>query len=171
MRLSHLLVIASVLLLPLGASAQWQWIDKDNKKVSATSRRRPRCRKTRSCAARPPPSRRAPPPAATTDAAPLAPAAPPAGDKALEEKKRQAEQAEKAKQAAEAEKLAKAKADNCSRAKEGKGMMDSGMRVASMNAAGERGHHGRRCPRRRAEAPAGVIALATASSAVARSAQ
>lgn len=138
MRLSHLLVIASVLLLPLGASAQWQWIDKDNKKVFSDQPPPPEVPEDKILRRPAAPSRRAPPPAATTDAAPLAPAALPAGDKALEEKKRQAEQAEKAKQAAEAEKLAKAKADNCSRAKEGKEMMDSGMRVASMNAAGER---------------------------------
>ena len=137
MRLSHLLVIASVLLLPLGASAQWQWIDKDNKKVFSDQPPPPEVPEDK-ILHRPAAAGRHAPPAATADAAPLAPAAPPAGDKALEEKKRQAEQAEKAKQAAEAEKMAKAKAENCSRAKEGKEMMDSGMRVASMNAAGER---------------------------------
>jgi hypothetical protein len=139
MRLSHLLVIASVLLLPLGASAQWQWVDKDNKKVFSDQPPPPEVPEDKILRRPAAPSRRAVPAvAATTDAAPLAPAAPPSGDKALEEKKRQAEQAEKAKQAAEADKLAKAKAENCSRAKEGKEMMDSGMRVASMNAAGER---------------------------------
>jgi hypothetical protein len=137
MRLSHLLVIASVLLLPLGASAQWQWIDKDNKKVFSDQPPPPEVPEDKILHRPAAPNRRVLP-AATAEAAPPAPATPPAGDKSLEEKKRQAEQAEKAKQAAEAEKLAKAKAENCSRAKESKEMMDSGMRVASMNAAGER---------------------------------
>ncbi|MFS2049463.1 DUF4124 domain-containing protein, partial [Variovorax sp. CT11-76] len=80
---------------------------------------------------------------ATTDKpaeAPAAPATPkaPTVDKDLEEKTKKAEADEKAKQAAEAAKLAKAKAENCSRARESKATMDSGMRIARVNAKGER---------------------------------
>lgn len=63
-------------------------------------------------------------------------------DEQLEAKKKQAEkQAEEAAQAkkkAEADKLAKARADNCERAKRAKATMDSGVRIATTNAKGER---------------------------------
>jgi hypothetical protein len=59
-------------------------------------------------------------------------------DKELEEKTRQAEEAEKAKQAAEKLKLAQARAENCTRARQGKATFDSGIRVARINAQGER---------------------------------
>lgn len=142
------LLLGSICLLPLAADAQWQWIDKNGKKVFSDQ---------------PPPTdipeknivRRAGPPArtgsgvaapegtATTDKgaeAPVAPGAPkaPTVDKDLEEKTKKAEADEKAKQAAEAAKLAKAKAENCSRARESKATMDSGMRIARVNAKGER---------------------------------
>ncbi len=139
--------------MPLSASAQWQWIDKNGKKVFSDQA--------------PPPDvpeknilRRAgsPPPARTTfdttnadapagDAAGGAPAkardsaaAPkPAGvDKDLEEKTKKAEAEQKAKDAAEAAKVTKAKADNCARARQGKATVDSGMRIARVNAKGER---------------------------------
>ena len=50
----------------------------------------------------------------------------------------QAEAAEEAKKKAEAERVARARADNCERAKRGKGALDSGTRVAVVNAKGER---------------------------------
>lgn len=59
-------------------------------------------------------------------------------DKELEEKTRKAEEAEKAKQAAEAQKVAQARAENCQRARQGKATMDSGIRIARLNAQGER---------------------------------
>lgn len=147
MKLAHLLVIGSVFLLPLGAQAQWQWVDKDNKKVFSDQPppidipeknilRRPNTAKrlnfstptTEGAASNAP----APAPATTA-------AAKPSGvDKELEEKARKAEEAEKAKQAAEAQKVAQARADNCKRAREGKATMDSGIRVARVNAQGER---------------------------------
>lgn len=148
MKFLHVLVLGCVCALPLAASAQWQWIDNSGKKVFSDQ---------------PPPSdipeknivrRNGPNPAQrvnvvpTTDApaadsAPAASAAPkapkPSGvDKELEEKTKKAEADEKAKQAAEADKIAKAKADNCARAREGKNTLDSGIRIAKVNSSGER---------------------------------
>lgn len=59
-------------------------------------------------------------------------------DKELEERTKKAEADEKAKQAAEAAKIAKAKADNCALARQGKATVDSGVRIARVNAQGER---------------------------------
>lgn len=147
MKLAHLLVIGSVLLLPLGAQAQWQWIDKDNKKVFSDQPppidipeknilRKPSTAKRLNFST---PSAEAPADASAPAApAPVAAAKPTGVDKELEEKTRKAEEAEKAKQAAEAQKIAQAKAENCKRAREGKATMDSGIRVARVNAQGER---------------------------------
>ena len=154
MKLVQLLLVGSVFLLPLGAQAQWQWLDKNNKKVYSDQAPPPDVPE-QNILRRPgaPPKRlNFSAPAATTDAAstdlaaaaPSAPAQPAAApkaagvDKELEEKARKAEEAEKAKQAAEAQKLAQAKAENCSRARQGKATMDSGIRVARVNAQGER---------------------------------
>ena len=59
-------------------------------------------------------------------------------DKALEEKKKQAEAAEAAKKKAEEQKVAAARADNCKRARSAKADLDSGVRIARTNAKGER---------------------------------
>ena len=59
-------------------------------------------------------------------------------DKALEEKKAQAEAAEAAKKKADEEKLTKAKADNCTRARQAKAAFDSGKPITQSNAQGER---------------------------------
>ena len=73
----------------------------------------------------------------TSDA--LSTAAKPAAAKNdLEAKKKQVEEAEKAKQKADEEKIAKAKADNCQRARQGKAAFDSGVRLSTTNAQGER---------------------------------
>jgi Domain of unknown function (DUF4124) len=144
MKLAHLVVIGSVFLLPLGAQAQWQWIDKDNKKVFSDQPppieipeknilHRPSTASKRVNFSAP-----ATPSEPTAAAASAGKAKPSGVDKDLEEKTRKAEEAEKAKQAAEAQSIAQAKADNCNRARQGKATMDSGIRVASINAQGER---------------------------------
>ncbi|HEY2257621.1 MAG TPA: DUF4124 domain-containing protein [Variovorax sp.] len=144
MKFLPLLALVSVCLLPLGADAQWQWIDKDHKKVFSDQApppdipdenilHRPAPRRTTT------PAPGAPDVQAAGSAAP--PLSPPKGggvDKNLEEQKRKAEEAEKAKQAAESEKLAQAKSENCDRARQGKATLDSGMRVAQVDAHGER---------------------------------
>ena len=144
MKFAHWLVLGCVCLLPLAASAQWQWIDKNGKKVfsdQAPPADVPEKNILRRAGSPPPRSGSAPVEADAPDAAaPKAAATPkPAGvDKDLEEKTKKAQAEEKAKQAAEAEKNAKAKADNCDRARQGKATFDSGIRVAKINAKGER---------------------------------
>jgi hypothetical protein len=144
MKLAHLLVIGSVFLLPLGAQAQWQWIDKDNKKVFS-DQPPPIDIPEKNILHRPSgPSKRLSFSSAATSAESTAAAAPVGGakpsgvDKDLADKARKAEEAEKAKQAAETQRIAQAKAENCNRARQGKATMDSGIRVARMNAQGER---------------------------------
>lgn len=147
MNFTRLLLLCCVCALPLAASAQWQWLDGSGKKVFSDQPppldvpEKNIVRRPGSPSARP---AVAPAPADPGETAPdaarsSASAARPSGiDKELEEKTRKAEEAEKAKQAAEAQKLAKAKADNCNRARQGKATFDSGMRVARLNAQGER---------------------------------
>ncbi|MGJ7510161.1 DUF4124 domain-containing protein [Variovorax sp. GT1P44] len=147
MKFAHLLVVASVVLLPLGAHAQWQWIDKDNKKVFSDQAPPPDVPEKNIIRKPGVPGKRlnfSTPPAPAETAAVAAPAAAPAAakptgvDKELTEKAKKAEDAEKAKQASEAQRVAQAKAENCSRARQGKATMDSGIRVARINAQGER---------------------------------
>ena len=146
------------LLLPLAAQAQWQWIDKSGKPVFSDTAPPPDIpEKNIQRRGNLPPPR--PNPAivlpdgdgASTDnngnktqsakapssSAP-APEAKPRVDKELDEKIKKQEEAEKAKKAAEAQKLAQAKAENCGRARQAKATYDSGIRVARLNAQGER---------------------------------
>ena len=134
------------------ASAQWQWVEKDGRKIFSD---------------RPPPSEIAEkdilkrPPGAAKAATALAPvvpalhaasgAKPPAApasrasapklsgkDAELEARKKKAEDEEAVKKKADAEKTAKAKAENCERAKTGLATLQSGVRMAAVNAQGER---------------------------------
>lgn len=143
----HWLLVGCVVALPLSASAQWQWIDKDGKKVFSDQAPPPDVPEKnilrRSGTPRPATGIDAPAALGAEAAAPKAresAAAPkPSGvDKELEEKTKKAEAEEKAKRAAEEAKVAKAKADNCARAREGKSTLDSGIRIAKVNAKGER---------------------------------
>lgn len=131
------LLLAAACALPAVAGAQWQWLDKDGRKVFSD---------------RPPPSDIAPNrilkqpgqrPASAEAAAPAPAASAPVPqvatkDKALEEKKKQAEAAEAAKRKEAEEQQAKARAENCTRAKEAKANFDSGVRIARTNSKGER---------------------------------
>ena len=127
------------------ALAQWQWIDKDGRKVfsdRAPSAEIPEKNILKQ------PGLRAPLPAADADATAAA-AAPlvankagtlklPGKDAHLEARKKQAEDEENAKKKAEEEKLAKSRADNCDRAKKGLVAVQSGVRLSVINAKGER---------------------------------
>ncbi|OUM01936.1 DUF4124 domain-containing protein [Variovorax sp. JS1663] len=154
MKFAHLLAFGSACLLAATTvQAQWQWIDQSNKKVFSDTApppeipdknilRRPgpssSARVTFSPAPAPEAGSAQPASAAPASAGGAAKAKPTGVDKDLEEKARKAEEAEKAKQAAEAQKVAQAKAENCQRARQGKATMDSGIRVARLNAQGER---------------------------------
>lgn len=129
-----------------GAQAQWQWIDGAGAKVFSDTAPPPSI-PDKNILKRPGARTEVRTSEATTEAAAGAPTAAPAPkvtgrDDQLEAKKKQAEkQAEEAAQAkkkAETEKFAKARAENCERAKRGKTTFDSGMRIATTNAKGER---------------------------------
>jgi hypothetical protein len=155
MKISHLLVAACLGTLSLAATAQWQWIDGNGKKVFSDQGppmsvpeknivRRPGG--TASTQAPAPSQSQLPSQPATTAASAALPRAsastglprPSGVDRDLEERTRRAEDADKARQAAEAERVARAKADNCARARQGRSTFDSGIRIARINANGER---------------------------------
>jgi len=148
MNLSRVFLFGVACLMSMSAMAQWQWIDKDGRKVFSD---RPPPADTPDKNILKQPAGRSP--AAVLPAAAVAPttdtgaAAPQTAgiapklsgkDKELEEKKKQAEDAQAAKKKAEEQKVAQAKADNCTRARQSKAGLDSGMRIASTNDKGER---------------------------------
>lgn len=153
MRTQKLLLLALGCAWALAASAQWQWLDKDGRKVfsdRAPPLDIPEKNILKQPGGRPAARAAAAEPAAVPGAAdqPAAVAAAPAKapasapklsgvDKDLEQKKKQAEEAEAAKQKAEDQKIAKGRAENCTRAKSAKGTLDSGIRVSRANAKGE----------------------------------
>lgn len=144
-------LLGCCLLLPLAAQAQWQWIDKTGKPVFSDTAPPPDIpeknilRKGNLPPPRPNPGVVNLSPGAddksqgaTAPSSAPAPEAKPRVDKELEEKIKKAEEEEKAKKAAEEQKVAKARAENCSRARQAKATYDSGIRVARLNAQGER---------------------------------
>jgi type IV secretory pathway VirB10-like protein len=125
--------------------AQWQWINADGRKVFSDTAP-PASIPEKNILKRPGPRMsNAPaeeaaaggPSGSSGQSAPTAPAAP-VKDPQLEAKKKQAEEAEAAKRQAEQERIAKARAENCERAKRAKATLDSGVRIATTNAKGER---------------------------------
>lgn len=123
------------------ALAQWQWVDKDGRKVFS-DRPPPADIPEKSILKQPPGAvaKTLPPqPAAVASAPTVAPAPKISGkDKELEEKKKQAEQAEAAKAKAEEDKFQQTRAENCRRAQQAKAGFDSGARIARTNSKGER---------------------------------
>jgi len=142
MNLLRATLLGAALALPAASFAQWQWIDKDGHKVFSDQSppadipaknilKQPAAR-GRSVAPAEPPA-----PAAVAKPAPAAPKLS-GKDKELEEKKKQADAAEAERKQEEQEKLAKERAENCSRLKGAKAAVDSGVRLARMNEKGER---------------------------------
>lgn len=143
-------LMAAACLVSMAASAQWQWTDKDGRKVF--SDRAPPVDVPEKNILKRPGNRGAT--ADTTNAAAIsvagvavatsvpqsATSAPKLNgvDKELTEKKKKAEEAEAAKRKAEVERVVKAKIENCARAKQAKANYDSGMRLARTNEKGER---------------------------------
>lgn len=127
-----------------GVLAQWQWIDGTGSRVFSDTPP-PAGTLEKNILKRPGAARVAAAPSApaantpATATATVAPGAKPTGkDSELEARKKQADEAEQAKKKAEQEKFAKARADNCERAKRAKATLDSGIRIATTNAKGER---------------------------------
>ena len=146
--------------LALPALAQWQWIDKDGRKVFS-DRAPPADVAEKNILKQPgakPGTAHGAAPAASADtgmdvtsaavattpalkaSAPEKPGAPKltGKDAQLEARKKQADEEAAAKQKQEDEKQAKAKADNCARAQKGLVTMQSGVRISVSNAQGER---------------------------------
>lgn len=161
MKLHKIVLLAVACTWALGAAAQWQWIDKDGRKVFSDRPPPqdipeknmlkqpgfggPRVTTPAAPAAAAPAAATPAPAGATAAAAPGAAAAPAAAasaatgkDKELEKRKAEAEAAEAAKKKAEDEKVAKAKAENCTQARNAKAMFETGAPVRQTNAQGER---------------------------------
>jgi hypothetical protein len=136
------LTLGTVLALTLGspAWAQWKWKDKSGH-TQYSDLPPPPAIPEQDILQRPAgQNRRAPAPfpgAAASDAAGAA-SGPKSVEPELEAKRSKAEQEEAAKKKAEADKLAAARLDNCSRAKAQLRSIDDGMRMARVNAKGER---------------------------------
>jgi hypothetical protein len=142
MKLLRATLLGLACALPLLSLAQWQWIDKDGRKVFSDQSppadvpaknilRRPGSRTL--------PAEAAQPVAAASQAKPAASAPKLSGkDKELQDKKKQAEAAEAEKKKALEDEVAKLRAENCARAKRSKATFDSGVRVSTTNDKGER---------------------------------
>lgn len=145
MHFPKLLIALSLALSTSMASAQWQWLDKDGRKIFSDRAPGPEIPE-KNILKRPAGSKAAAsdlnaqdtPDKTKVNAAVAAPAKDAGVDKALDSKKKQAEAAEAAQKKAEADKVAQAKADNCKRARQAKATMESGIRLARANSAGER---------------------------------
>lgn len=137
-------LIGAACLMSIAASAQWQWIDKDGRKVFSDRApppdildknvlKRPGARGTMAGANNPQTNADAAMAVATASSPPK-----PSGvDKELIEKKKKSEEAELAKRKADEEALLKAKVENCARAKQAKASFDSGRRISRINEKGE----------------------------------
>jgi Domain of unknown function (DUF4124) len=130
----------------VAALAQWQWIDKDGRKVFSDRSppsdiqekdilRRPGNKAAPAVVAS---SEQAAPPAAAASSPKAATPRLAGKDPQLEAKKKQAEEEEAAKKKADDEKIAKAKTENCDAAKRYLTTLQSGVRIADTNAKGER---------------------------------
>jgi hypothetical protein len=143
MKAARIALLALVCSVPLAASAQWQWVDKDGRKVfsdQAPPADIPAERVLRSPRGRALPASTAASADAPVAAAVAAPvlSKPSGKDPVLEEKRKQAAAAEAAKKKAEEDKLMAARADNCERARSSRMSFASGQRIARINAQGEK---------------------------------
>ena len=147
MRMHKLALLALACTWSVGAFAQWQWLDKDGRKVFS-DRAPPADIPQKNILKQP--GIALPLAASDVSASTTAPSALPAApigqavqklgkDKELEDKKAQTEAAEAAKQKAEDAKIAAARADNCSRAQRAKTSLDSGKPMQHTNAQGDVG--------------------------------
>lgn len=141
---THLLTALLLLCFSSWSMAQWQWLDKDGRKVFS-DRAPPPDIAEKNILKRP---GKAPEPAPAKDDADAAdaspkvesasPVVPSKADKELEAKKKQIAQAEAAKRKAEQERRQIERADNCARARQAKVTFDSGIPIERTNAAGQR---------------------------------
>jgi Domain of unknown function (DUF4124) len=138
-------VCASVLLLSLLplAHAQWSWKDKDGRRVFSDQPPPPSVSEKdilkRPAGMRAPAAAEVAASTPSTGTSTTATAPKISGkDSELEKKKKEVEAQEAAKKKAEEEKTAAAQKENCERAKRAKTSFDSGLRISTTNAKGER---------------------------------
>jgi hypothetical protein len=145
MKLFRFILLGLALSLPAASFAQWQWIDKDGRKVFS-DQPPPTDVPAKNILHQPGTKSRASftveTPAAVASAAQAARSAASAPkisgkDKELEEKKKKADAADAEKKREKEEEIAKARADSCDRAKRAKASFDSGIRISRMNSKGE----------------------------------
>jgi hypothetical protein len=134
-QIRFLIICMVATLFALAAHAQWQWLDKDGRKVFS-DRAPPSDIPEKSILKRP--GGRSVAATPTTGESSAMPSAPPGLDKALQDKKKQAEQADAAKRKAEEERNARQMAENCNRALQAKAGLDAGGRMSRINEKGER---------------------------------
>lgn len=145
----HVFLALAGWVFALSATAQWQWIGKDGRKVF--SDRPPTSDIQEKDILKQPGGKgraAAPVVAPSTEgaetAAPVAAKANPNAlkisgkDADLEAKKKKLEEEDASKKKAEEEKIAKARTDNCELAKKGLASFQSGVRISTVNAKGER---------------------------------
>lgn len=143
MKSARTALLALACLVPLVASAQWQWIDKSGRKVFSDQAPPPEIAADK-ILKRPGPRGRSvdaqPAPETAAAAAAAAPALPKitGKDKVLDEKKKQMDAAEAEKKKAQEEKVAAMRAENCTRARSAKATYDTGVRISRVNDKGER---------------------------------
>lgn len=140
------LALACLAATSLPAAAQWKWRDA-NGQVHVSDLPPPRDVPEKNVLSRPGPARKAAEPAATAAPAASTPAGPAAaasgalpgkGETDLDKRRKKAEAEEAAKRKAEDDKVAAQKAENCQRARAQIMTLESGIRVATTNAKGER---------------------------------
>lgn len=146
MRIFRYFLICAVGLTSIIALAQWQWTDKDGRRVF--SDRAPPADVPEKNILRRPGNQRATDSRATkaittiagASAAQDAASVPKLSgvDKELAAKKKKAEEAQVAKHKEEEERVLKARVENCARGKQAKAGFDSGVRMAQFNEKGER---------------------------------
>lgn len=144
LRLTSVALAAALLTATLPAIAQWQWIDKDGRKVFS-DRAPPADVRQKDILKRPFGQNATPLPASSQVVATVALGASAASaprlaarDGDLELRKKQAEKEDGLKKKVEDDKQVKIKQENCDRAKVALMTLQSGVRVVTMNATGER---------------------------------
>lgn len=139
-RLGGLLMVVLGLVLSMPALAQWKWRDA-NGRVTASDLPPPREIADKDILQRPGTGPRPAPAAAATPASAAPAASGPASakvDKDLEARKRAADAQQQARQKADEQRVAALRAENCSRARTHLATLESGQRMARINAKGER---------------------------------
>ena len=125
-------LLVAACLVSMSASAQWQWIDKDGRKVFSDRAPGPEVLEM-DILKRPLGKAAATAPQSEASAPRLS-----GIDKDLVEKKRKTDEAELAKRKAEQEQVVKAKVENCARAKQARSTFASGQRLSRITEKGER---------------------------------